>query len=191
MNIAIKEGQDMTWKSFAFNLIKGALKFILNSTLDTLPTKANLLQWKKTTSVLSVQWTTDNSPCTGRLTWRHDGIVNYIAGCVDTAKYKVYADVSGHQTPGGGTIPADVLVTGDRPDIVIYDNKKMTLNVFELTVPYEHNVDRRHTDKLNRYAYMATDITKYKPVIEAFEVGARGYISSENKAMVSVRKKLK
>ena len=158
LNIAIKEGQDMTWKSFAFNLNKGALKFILNSTLDTLPTKANLLQWKKTTSdkccLCNGRQTTVHvlSACPvilnqGRLTWRHDGIVNYIAGCVDTAKYKVYADVSGHQTPGGGTIPADVLVTGDRPDIVIYDNKKMTLNVFELTVPYEHNVDRRHTGR--------------------------------------------
>ena len=41
LNLAIKEGQDLTWKSFVFNL---------NSTLDTLPTKANLLQWKKTTS---------------------------------------------------------------------------------------------------------------------------------------------
>ena len=93
----------------------------------------------------------------------------------------VYADGHGHQTPAGGTIPADVLVTGDRPDVVIYDKKKMTMNVFELTVPYEHNVDKRQIDKSNKYAYMSTDVRKFKPVIEAFEVGARGYISIENK----------
>ena len=107
--------------------------------------------------------------------------MKYIAECVDTDKYQVYADVHGHKTPAGGTIPADVLVTGDRPDVVIYDKKKMTMNVFELTVPYEHNVDKRHIDKSNKYAYMSTDVRKFKPVIEAFEVGARGYISSENK----------
>ena len=86
--------------------------------------------------------------------------------------------------PAGGTIPADVLVTPDRPDIVIYDKKKKTMHVFELTVPYEHNLEKRHTDKLNKYAYMSTDIRKFKPVIEAFEVGARGYISSENKSRI-------
>ena len=45
-------------------------------------------------------------------------------------------------------------------------------------MPYEHNVDKRHIEKSNRYAYMSTDVRKFKPVIEAFEVGARGYISS-------------
>ena len=155
LSLAIKEGQDLTWKSFAFNLKKGALKFILNSTLDTLPTKANLLQWKKTTSdkccLCNGRQTTVHvlSACPvilnqGRLTWRHDGIVNYIASCVDTDKFQVYADVPGHQTPAGGTIPADVLVTPDRPDIVIYDKKKKTMHVFELTVPYEHNLEKRH-----------------------------------------------
>ena len=184
LNLAIKEGQDLTWKSFAFNRNKGALKCILNSTLDTLPTKANLLQWKKTTSdkccLCNGRQTTVHvlSACPvflnqGRLTWRHDGIVKYIAECVDTDKYQVYADVHGHQTPDGGTIPADVLVTGDRPDVVIYDKKKMTMNVFELTVPYKHNVDKRHIDKSN-------NVRKFKPVIEALEV-ERGYISSENK----------
>ena len=51
-------------------------------------------------------------------------------------------------------------------------------------MPYEHNLEKRHTDKMNKYAYMSIDISKFKPVIEAFEVGARGYISSENKSRI-------
>ena len=120
----------------------------------------------------------------GRLTWRQNGIANYIASCVDTNKFQLYADVPGHQTPDGGTIPADALVTPDRPNIVIYDKKNKTKHVFELTVSYEHNLEKRHTDKINRYAYMSTDIRKFKPVFEAFEVGARGYISSDNKLRI-------
>ena len=42
----------MIWKSYMFNLKKGTLKFLLNSCLDTLPTKSNLLQWGKSASDL-------------------------------------------------------------------------------------------------------------------------------------------
>ena len=160
----------MTWKAFAFNLKKGVLKFVLNSTLDTLPTKANLLQWKKTVSdkcglcngrqtsvhVLSACPVSLNQK---RFTWRHDGIVSYIASCVDTQKYTFYADIPGLQTNAGGTIPPEILVTTIRPDLVIIDRRKKIFSAFELTVPYEHNESIRHTEKQNRYASMQTDIT--------------------------------
>ena len=38
------EKTDATWQSFIFNLPRGCMKFILNSAIDTLPTKANLKQ---------------------------------------------------------------------------------------------------------------------------------------------------
>jgi hypothetical protein len=59
-----------------------------------------------------------------RLTWRHDGIVNYIAICVDRQKYTCYADLHGMQTNSGGTISSEFLITNDRPNIVIIDKKK-------------------------------------------------------------------
>ena len=67
LNLSIREAQDMAWKSFAFNLKKGVLKFILNATLDTLPTRANLLQWNESFSdkcVLCNDHQTDCSTCT-------------------------------------------------------------------------------------------------------------------------------
>ena len=39
------ERNDATWKSFLFNLPKGTMKFLLNSSIDTLP--INLKQWGK------------------------------------------------------------------------------------------------------------------------------------------------
>ena len=68
------------------------------------------------------------------------------------------------------------LITTDRPDIVIIDRMMQNLNVFEFTVPYEHNVEARNTDKNNIYSYVKTDITKYKANIEPLEIWARGYI---------------
>ena len=44
---AQSEGQDPTWKSFIWNLPVGTAKFILNSTIHTLPTQKNLKLWNK------------------------------------------------------------------------------------------------------------------------------------------------
>ena len=84
-------------------------------------------------------------------------------------------------TNAGGTIPPDILVTADRPDIVIIDKRNKTLNVFELTVTFEDNIESRNAYKKDKYSYMKSDITKYHVNIEAFEIGVRGYISKENR----------
>ena len=47
LELAKCQNMDLNWKSFIFNLKKGTMKFILNATLDTLPTNANLKQWGK------------------------------------------------------------------------------------------------------------------------------------------------
>ena len=54
------------------------------------------------------------------------------------------------------------------------------LSLFELTVPFERNIETRHTEKTNKYAYFVSDITFYETFLCAFEIGNRGYISSSN-----------
>ena len=66
----------------------------------------------------------------GRLTWRHDGIVNYIAQSLDTSKYSIHADVPEYNTLAGETIPPSLTVTSDKPDIVIIDEKKKAVAIF-------------------------------------------------------------
>ena len=79
--------------------------------------------------------------------------------------------------------PPDVLVTGDRPDVVIIDRVKKTFNIFELTVPYdaETNLTNAHQRKNNSYAYFLTDVTSLAPTVTPFEVATRGYVSSPNR----------
>ena len=43
---ASKEKQDLLWKSSMFQLKAGTLKFMINASIDTLPTPANLHRWK-------------------------------------------------------------------------------------------------------------------------------------------------
>ena len=195
LELAKCQGTDLTWKSFIFNLKKGTLKFILNATIDTLPTNANLKQWGKSP--------TDKCPLPGcgvrqtlahllssckvslrqdRYTFRHDGIVQYIAQCLDKSRFEVYADIEGHKTPDGRTIPASICLTLDRPDIVIIDRRTGNLYIWELTSCFDRdeNFTNAHTNKENKYAYFLRDITELKPHVTAFEVGARGIITREN-----------
>ena len=47
--------------------------------------------------------------------------------------------------------------------------------------PFENNIEARNTYKNDKYEYLKEDITHYKTQIVAFEIGARGYISRENR----------
>ena len=174
--LAAAEKQDLVWKSFMFDLKQGTLKFLLNAGIDTLPTAANLKRWKKSASDLcklcKCRQTTDHvlSICkvaldSGRYTWRHNCVINYIVNSIDE-KYTVYSDLPGHTAPGG--------------DIVIIDKHKQEIHLYELTCPAERNIDQRHTDKSNKYAHFTTDITHLSCKVSCFEVSTKGFLNSRN-----------
>jgi hypothetical protein len=122
-----------------WDLPRGVLKFAVNSSIDTLPNFTNLRRWGKRASVncqlcgnmvkqrlfnvlVHYKQTLDQ----GKLTWRHDSVLNHIAGCLKSAlvgksTVELYCDLDGLQAPGGGSIPADVMVQAQRPDLVIVD----------------------------------------------------------------------
>ena len=164
LELAAAENSDFLWKSHLYDMRARIMKFLLNAAIDTLPTAANLKRWKKSPSdkcklCLEIQ-TTDHclNICkvgldTGRWTWRHNTILNYIMNCSDRSKFQVFSDLPGQEAAGGGTIPPEVCVTPLKPDIVIIDNHKKELNIFELTCPLEQNIEEIHLFKQN---YSAT-----------------------------------
>ena len=54
------------------------------------------------------------------------------------------------------------------------------MDIVEITVPFETNISARHTYKTDKYAHFITDITNYKATVTAVEVGARGYLTTDN-----------
>ena len=138
------EEEDVIWKSYMFSLKAGTLKFLLNASIDTLPTAVNLKRWKKSPSDMCKlcrgrQTTNHILNCcsvalnTKRFTWRHDTLLKYIVSSVDTEKFKVFSDIQGHQAAGGGSIPPEICVTNLRPDIVLINVENNTVNLLELT----------------------------------------------------------
>ena len=154
LELTYVEQNDATWKSFLYNLPVGTMKFVLNSTINTLPTKDNLKQWGKVTNdkcFCGRKQTLNHvlSCCKkfleeGRYTFRYDSILHYISQSLDKQKFKCYIDIPECQTPAGGTLPPSVIVSNLKPDIVIVDQTVKQVNIFQLTCPSEARIDIYH-----------------------------------------------
>ena len=127
--LAAKEKVDLIWKSSMFQLKSGTLKFMLNTSIDILPTPANLKRWKYGASdkckLCSNKGTTNHimNCCsviliTDRYTWQHNNLIKFIVNNLDQSRFKVCRDLPGWKAPGGGTIPSQLCVTRLKPDIV-------------------------------------------------------------------------
>ena len=168
---------------------------MLNASIDTLPTPANLKRWKYTSAdkckLCGNRRTTYHylNCCstmlnTKRYTWRHNNLINFIVNNVDK-KFKVFSDLPGWEAPGGGTIPPHLCVTKFKPDIVIIDTNSKNLHIFELTCPLTMNIDKRNLEKSLKYAPFVTDITGFVCSVNFFEISSTGFVNTRNKSTLA------
>jgi hypothetical protein len=193
------ENENITWKSYMWDLPHGVLKFAVNSSIDTLPTFNNLRRWGKRAS-LNYQLCGNMVKQTlfhvlvhyihtldqGRLTWRHHSVLNHIAGCLKSAlvgksTVELYRDLDGLQAPGGGSIPADVMVQAQRPVLVIIDqsvHSRHRIALVELACPWDTDAKRAEERKTARYVDLKTALSNegWDCSLYLTEVGARGHI---------------
>jgi hypothetical protein len=174
------ENESIMRKSYMWDLPCGVLKFAVNSSIDTLPTFTNLSRWEKHASVncqlcenmakqtlFYVLVHCKHSLDQGRLTWRHNSVLNHIAGCLKSTlvgkiTVELYCDLDGLQAPGGGLIPADVMVQAQRPDLVILDRSvhdRHRIALVELNCPWDTHAKRAEEQKTLRYAYLKTALS--------------------------------
>ena len=125
------EQTDATWQGYVYNLPRGTMKFLLNSTITTLPTKVNLKLWGKVSNdkcrCCSRQTLNHILNCCGpslrdgRYTFRHDNVLSYIAKCLNKQNYTCYIDLEGSQTSAGG--PSGPNPTG--PDLASHHPSRL------------------------------------------------------------------
>ena len=90
--------------------------------------------------------------------------------------------MQGRAPRAGGSIPADLLVTPLKPDMVFIDQKKKTVEIAELTVPFEPRLEISHRLKTEKYSHFVTDINRdFKTTLTCFEIGSRGLVNRDNK----------
>ena len=194
-----EEKLDISWKSFAYEMPRNLLKFALNASIDCLPTKANLKRWNKTTSnkcrlCANVETTTHIiSSCQvalkqGRFPFRHDSVLSCLVHDLDKNRFQVYADLDGFRTASGGTVPPNVLVTAERPDLVIIDHEAKDIAIFELTIPHENRIETSQTIKTKKYEAMVNSIsTRWSWSFDTLEIGCRGLITEKNNDVLFFR----
>jgi hypothetical protein len=103
----------------------------------------------------------------GRLTWRHNFVLNHIAGCLNSAlvgksTVELYCDLEGLQAPGGGSIPTDVMAQAQRPDLVILDQSvhgRHRIALVKLTCPMDTDTKRAKECKASRYEDLKTALS--------------------------------
>ena len=82
----------------------------------------------------------------------------------------------------GSTIPADILCTSQRPDIVIIDRKKRHIELLELTCSFETNIESANLRKTKNYNDLKSDLQNqgWNVALVPFEVGSRGLMTKRN-----------
>ena len=202
--VALEEG-DLTWRSIIFDLPKGVLSFLARAAINSLPTSDNLKRWGMKLNTQCKLCGNHETLChilnscsialeQERFNYRHDSILNHIVSFIKNDQkdcLELYADLP-DCTVNGGTIPSDIVVTVERPDIVIIDRKERVVEIGELTVPFEPNLESARKRKEEKYAYLVADIESkgFKCTLTCFEVGSRGLITKDNKRRINRLMKL-
>ena len=97
--------------------------------------------------------------------------------------FTLYSDLPGFQAPHGGVIPPDIHVTNLKPDLFLYNASTKEVVFFELTCPWDSNIQRMHEFKEEKYAPLIADLSRnYKVYNYSVEISARGQISKHNHA---------
>ena len=76
-----------------------------------------------------------------------------------------------------------LLVTNLRPDLVLLNEASRIIIVFELTCPWDNNIERSHTYKEGKYSPLIADLShNYTAYLFSVEVSVRGQITKANRA---------
>ena len=164
----------MDWQSLIYAVPRGAMAFAARSSTNSLASPDNLARWKKIVHpkcpLCSV------SPCTlghllsncqqalKRCEWRPNNIVKYLHSTAHSQGMEAYADLEGCRV-NGVTIPANIIITGLKPDLVLINRSSspQEVTLVELTVPWESSqgLENARVRKDQRYETMDSNVIVY------------------------------
>ena len=117
--------------------------------------------------------------------------MNYLHSLISAQRLEgteVYADLEGHRV-NGVTIPPDVAMTAQKPDLVIVNRKTKEVKLVELTVPWDTtaNMTAAQSRKTERYKELTTTIAGngFRCFNIPLEIGTRGVVNNRNRAVIT------
>ena len=200
-----EEERDIDWKTTIYRVPRGVMAFACRAATNSLATPDNLARWGRIVDPRCRLCT--HSPCTlghllsnckvaleqGRFNFRHDSVLHYLLTTLAATRVvglTYHSDLEGWKT-AGGSIPPEIVVPSQRPDMVILDKRTTptTIHLVELTCPFDtvRGVEEARERKTERYTGLTTDIQDqgYTCHLHTLEVGARGYINPRNRGTLT------
>ena len=202
----MSEQRKLTWSDI-WSMEPQHIKFLLSAAYDQLPTTVDLATWGLTGDSLcgdcSVKKGTLRhilSNCGAALdkyTWRHNQVLEellravklkceYANACGEDLKrvkahqcldndgdWQVSCDLDAQMV-----FPQHIVLTNQRPDLLLWSDKLKKVILMELTVPWEENFELAHERKKTRYADLVSNCIArgWKCELFTVEVGCRGFI---------------
>ena len=196
-----EEGQDISWKATIHRVPRGVMAFAVRAGTNSLATPDNLARWgKQVNKICTMEGC--NSICTlghllsscpkslDRFSFRHDSVLSHLVNTIVKRRKEgvsVFADLNGWRV-NGGTVPPDMALTEQKPDLVVIDKSQSPAKVIlvELTVPWDsaNNFKAALDRKTARYERLTEDLigagfdARNLPI----EIGCRGVINMRNAA---------
>ena len=84
-------------------------------------------------------------------------------------------------------VPAEIIETSLRPDLIIWSSSHKTCYIVELTVPWEAAVEEAYERKSLKYADLAAQIKQngWQVDVLPVEVGCRGFVAKSTTRLLS------
>lgn len=204
LSLLAEEKEDISCQALIHQVPRGVLAWAVRAGTNTLATPDNLARWGvRVDTRCKVQdcglpsnlghLSNGCKKSLDRFRFRHDSVLAHLVDRIvssKTATIEVYADLDGWRV-NGGTVPSDLVATGQIPDIVLLDKVKKTIMLLELTCPFDSSqssfnnaLDR----KTIRYCRLALDCKKlgYTAYNTPLEIRARGVITARNHAVLAM-----
>ena len=202
--LLIEENESVTWQSIIRKMPRNVMSFAARMSTNSLATPSNLVRWGKrrmgTCPLCSypnatLAHITNVCPVSlnqGRFTWRHDSVLHHTVKYIKsqlTTQTEVYAELEGWRV-NGGTIPADILVSGgkgSKPDIVLVDRSTKKALLLELTCSLPQSTISAHKKKHTTYTQLSIALKEkgFTVGLLPFEVCSNGHITNKNKQDIS------
>ena len=148
LSLLDQEGQDISWRATIYNVPRGVMAFAVRAGTNNLASLDNLARWGRNVNPTCPMEGCNSVGTLGHLlsscpqqldrySYRHDSILLHLVTSIHRMKkenIEVYADLPGWQT-NGGTVPHNMAMTEQRPDLVIINRGRMPtkITLVELT----------------------------------------------------------
>ena len=198
LSFLAEEKEDISWQALIHKVPRGVLGWAVRAGTNSLATPDNLARWgvkvdqkcrvADCTAVCTLGHLLNHcSKSLDRFKFRHDSCLSYLIKRIMACKadkLKVYADLEGWKI-NGGTVPPDLVTTGQVPDIVLLDRTEKKIMLLELTCPFDSSArsfKSAEDRKTDRYERLTLDLQGlgYTALNTPLEIGSRGVITARN-----------